>query len=432
MIAGSARGAYVCARCQLAKKASKLRLVPIRARFFSQNHILYNANTFSEAQKSTAELAPDALTDVSAFHNVSDRHDITRPRLEATTISPGANKESGYRYKVIRPNGRIYGRSGRYQRENSERLATKSLDKDSEVIVLRDLPYEQSGTSTKPLHSLVEPSLADSEVPSAEELEQSTKEFHRPLELHEINTAIEQHRPATNVVDKKTFQQFTKKLGQSHNLQQLLQYMHTHLKAKIQDHKPRKEQSSSRKYASNVNVIIVTPWIRGNNAPIKLRQADLGEKKVTNQSISRKDAVIDAIFRKIWDIQTVEELDLRGDANVILSPLQWKLLNTRVATKLFTPFRSNNFYKRTKFTRDAKGNILRLSGPRSEVQGIIKLFQDAYASVQSSKVDLTSPSDSVIVEDQMKKQLEDVMQLTNTLIEYDERKRVVSSMLVCG
>ncbi|PSK34070.1 Histone acetyltransferase rtt109 [Elsinoe australis] len=262
------------------------------------------------------------------------------------------------------------------------RSSVASLDQDSEVIVLRDIaeePYEVREEKEPP-------SDEEADKPATPVAGQDTENLlvkgTTPKES-ELFAAIEHHRPKAQDINLKQWREKQRGLANAHNAPQLRQYLRKH---QIQGKAPtvaRKSKTPAMKTIDQSKLdnthILVTPWFKTvTNSKTALPLE--AEQLVSAKRVSNKQDLVDQIFRTVWKARPVEELDAKGELEIILQPNQWKLLQTRDATNLFRVLRRGVFYQRLKLDHDSLRGALRVYGPQEEAESFAQLVKEAFQS----------------------------------------------------
>ncbi|KAF4552974.1 Hypothetical protein D9617_8g049870 [Elsinoe fawcettii] len=340
----AARGAWTCARCRPHQSLRRELL----ALSFSTN-----------VDSATRRLA---LTD----HNGHQQ----RPDADRT--------DREYVWRKFSPENKVIGRKGRRQRADAERLKIKSLDQESSIIVLRDVPEEPSEQTEKKVQ------LAEDEAESGSigddqkvDIEKLLVKGGTPRES-EIFAAIEQHRPEERQLNRTAWDTKKKALASAHTAQQLRKYLTKHHKQtpSVEEQARSKETSvedKSRLYKD----IKVTPWFRSRTPvtePLSLEATESTLKLTT----SKKVELVDQVFRRVWNVQPIEEQDTTGELEILLTSSQWDVLQTRSAKDLFGVLRKGAFFRRIRLYHDPERGALRIRGPRKEAEALVLHFRQAF------------------------------------------------------
>ncbi|PNS16250.1 hypothetical protein CAC42_6357 [Sphaceloma murrayae] len=361
MSASVARGAFTCARCRFRQSLRQDLLA------LSQSKPSINSRRFASSEAN--------LDGRSVFldHEKSER---------------------SYKWRVLSPNGKIIGRRGRRQRQKTEPLKIKSLDQDSEVIVLRDVPEEPEDSTEEqvlPAEDDVDESPASSDRESGDLLVEGLT----PKDT-ELFAGIEEHRPKETVLSKKKFREAQRAVTAAHTAPQLRKYIkrfealeatrrregaeNETKSVDVSGHTSASKKGDVEKVLDN-RTILVTPWFRTHSAPTVALSPDLKEKEEkVAKKLHKTSEILDRLFRKVWKVQVLEDRDASGELEVILQPRQWRLLQTRAATRLFTTLRKGVFYQRVRLDHDIKRGALRVYGPQRQAESLTDLIRQAFQS----------------------------------------------------
>ena len=401
------RGAYTCTRCELRQlflRGNRQGLLSIQKRFES----------------------------LGAQPRQQDHED----RSEAESVG---RRSGQYYYKSFKPG--VGGRRGRRHVERSEQLKIKSLDKDSEVIILRDFPE----------HKTPRPKLRDSQDGEDRQVQQTASQEDStskdiqasisdkaPPTKDEIIAAIEAHRPIENIIPRAKVEQLKAELSESFLHSQIQLYLRNKLPAHTtqpKDSGPTKTKAvTPKKPSDTVKRLSVTPWYPKGGAPISAKRIE-DTSLTLRQRLQGlgKQALLDAILRQVWGIQTEAESERLGKVEIVLSPQQWDLLNTREDKALFAALRKPRFFQRTRYDRDPRKGALVIRGPRTEAEQVAKLFETAFAEASSFEVDLNALRKAIATKDAFdldsrpwKTKLQEIMYLTRSAIHADGKQQTVS------
>ncbi|TKA71550.1 hypothetical protein B0A55_07070 [Friedmanniomyces simplex] len=289
--------------------------------------------------------------------------------------------ERDYIYRRIRLDERIIGRPGRRQRQSSEQLATASLGRPSEVVVLRDvieqpirrLAFNAERNGARPL------------TEKAPDLTVITSGLEKGLasEEEEVNASIEGLRPENAVVDKQTLRRLEEQLLERYNLQQLVKYS-------VQLSSPVSHaETAVAEVASSTNRIRVTSWQPGRTpmehrvGRVTLGKRELGKSKA---NVARK------ILQSAWSLTTDTESQQLGELEVYLRPWQLALMFdvkrngvAAIETLIDSPllFRSSDVQARR------EENVVRITARKGDAEEIVRRVEQKLARVTREELDLT-------------------------------------------
>ncbi|KAG8631340.1 hypothetical protein KVT40_000480 [Elsinoe batatas] len=307
--------------------------------------------------------------------------ELPRPRNAAEPDS------HGYYWRNLGPDQNLIGKKGRRQRADAERLKIKSLDQESDIIVLRDVAEDPSEPRHESTEAVEEDDDAESKpVEPTVDIEKLLVKGANPRES-EVFAAIEQHRPEERELIKPIWNAKQKALADAHTAPQLKKYLKKH---KQQVSIPDKSRTISWKHpkdeVNHPRLIIVTPWFRSTTNVHEPLPMQLEEPP--GKLPFKKWDLVDQVFRNAWNLQMIEEQDTLGELEILLTGPQWKMLHTRAARDLFGILRKGVFFRRVRLEHDSKRGALRVRGPRQEAEALAQHFQLAFSSCQAHRLNL--------------------------------------------
>lgn len=326
----------------------------------------------------------------------------------------------------------VWRRSGRLQREESKPIAIKSLGKDSEVIVLRDVLRDRHGLSDQDVSKVEEVLRSPSQTLLATEIEAMASKKQKTPKRDEVNTAIEENKPQEEVLDQADFDKVVENLMNGYTTSQLLRYLRSK-RPKATKKKPHTEQLPNSKASDLIDNLVTVPW--------KALKTEDGlpppSKALPPHRINaKKRAAVETILREAWDVKIEEESEALGTLELVLSPRQWGLLRTRTASDLFAVMRSKSLHQRSRLEWNREKGAIQIVGPYSEAQDIAGLIQKAFGEVKTHFIWLKDleqgfggeepdRSYDLVLTEQLRRTL---MSATSTYIVFDESKRHVRRM----
>ncbi|KAK4541423.1 hypothetical protein LTR36_008024 [Oleoguttula mirabilis] len=296
---------------------------------------------------------------------------------------PPRRDERSYVYRHIHPNGRIIGKPGRRQRQSFEQLATKSLGKPSEVIVLHDVVEEarpakqlahQQGGRGRGIAAL---SVEDMEaaVPAHEEGEVGRGE------QYEVNTSIDALRPEMSVLEQRDFNSLVQQLLDGYNVRQLARYL-----VQSSTHAPAHTAVAQSKLDKDHVQIHVTAWQAGRT-PLEQR---IGRVASTKGDVG-KASLAQQIMRNAWAISIGTEEQRLGEVELYLQPWQVKMmfdLNFEDKPAISTFIDSPLLLRASDVQPYRPDNVLRITARRQDAGEIARQLQVKFASVHRLDMDL--------------------------------------------
>ncbi|GAB1743978.1 hypothetical protein NU219Hw_g1018t1 [Hortaea werneckii] len=284
-----------------------------------------------------------------------------------------------YVYRHIHPNGRIIGKPGRRQRQTSGQLATDSLGKPSEVILMQDVPdriKKNSGADTSHA-SGTKASVANSPL-STQEIEAMITGKTVVPDQEEVNASIEELRPQVQIMEEREFDGLRRQLVDSYNLRQLAQYLVGTMKTEPSDQQEAKPKSKVEKRT----LVQATPWSPGKR-PLEERAGRVSIDK--NEIGSSKAKLANQIMRAGWGLTTFDEEQRIGELELLVKPWQLKMLfDVKVDSKPAL----ENFIdaKLMRLTSDIRpyrpDNVVRITARRRDAEEIARQLQDKLAQVK--------------------------------------------------
>ncbi|RMZ05057.1 hypothetical protein D0862_05099 [Hortaea werneckii] len=284
-----------------------------------------------------------------------------------------------YVYRHIHPNGRIIGKPGRRQRQTSGQLATDSLGKPSEVILMQDVPdrTKRNAGSDGSHASGIEAGIANSPL-SPQEIEAVITGKTVVPDQEEINASIEELRPQFQIMEEREFDGLRRRLVDSYNLRQLAQYLVGTMKTDPSDQQQVKQKSKAEKRT----LVQATPWSPGK-MPLVERPGRVSIDK--NEIGSSKAKLANQIMRAGWSLSTFDEEQRIGELELLVKPWQLKLLfdvkvDSRPALENFIDA------KLMRLTSDIRpyrpDNVVRITARRRDAEEIAHQLQDKLAQVK--------------------------------------------------
>lgn len=367
-------------------------------------------------------------------------------------------KHQAPRLRIVRHHanhGKIRGRKGSQRRvESAEALSIASLGQDSEVIVLRDL-HEPRIETKKTNHPTLDDDFDDLDgaektppPPTASDIENMSagRRAIRPKD-QEVFESIDELRPSplpeseVLVIKKNEFRARFTALAKGYTIGQLKGYLlqktaPTRLgssKAGSSRHVLATEITSS---SGELQDLKRTAW-HGGTTPITRRLPIVAFSTREGLKMNNKEDVIESILRHVWKLEIDEEKSAIGEMEFLLSPMQFGLLLTKNSRTLQPVLESTKYYSNSRFQLHQPDHVIRIVGPRTEVEAIAGVLTEAYAPAKSADIhldhfDLALSADrsGYTLQDMLSPaQLTSIMQLTRTYVHYDvtaKRLRIAS------
>ncbi|KAK0774411.1 hypothetical protein LTR91_020222 [Friedmanniomyces endolithicus] len=306
-------------------------------------------------------------------------HDETTAQAERRPRD--TRPERNYVFRHIHPHGRIIGKPGRRQRQSSEQLATASLGKPSEVIVLRDVVEQPA--KRRPIG--VEENGVNSRAEKAIEAVAIASKLEEGLgsDEDEVNASIEKLRPENLVVDKQAWKELEKQLLEGYNLPQLVKYLS---RASRVAH----AETAAANVIGSSNKMHATSWYPGRT-PMEHR---LGRTMIEKREPAKSKAkVAKRILRSAWGVTTDTEASQLGEIELHANPWHLSLLFDvkRNGVTTFEAFIDSPLLSRTSEVRARKeDNVVRITARKGDAEEIAHRVQRKLAQVTRDELDLTA------------------------------------------
>ncbi|KAK5685467.1 hypothetical protein LTS10_003546 [Elasticomyces elasticus] len=288
--------------------------------------------------------------------------------------------ERSYVYRHIHPHGRIIGKPGRRQRQSSEQLATASLGKPSEVIVLRDV-IEQPVRKDRTVEVERNGAAVLDEGVSRTAVIASALQTDLAGDEAEAIASIEELRPEHVVIDEQNWKELQRTLLERYNLRQLTTYLVEVSKlAQTESDQPDVGQS---------NAIRVTSWQPGRT-PMEHR---VGRISLEKRELGRSKAKIaDRILQSAWGLTVVTEAKVSGELELYVRPWQLSLMfdvkkKGRVALETFIA--SPLLMRAADIRARKEENVVRITASKSDAEEIALRLQQKLAGVVRDELDLS-------------------------------------------
>lgn len=293
-------------------------------------------------------------------------------------------EERSYVYRHIHPHGRIIGKPGRRQRQSFEPLATKSLGKPSEVIVLHDVSEEPQVARKLniPACGPIPPDGGEAghSLLSAENIDAIVTGKQQQAGQEEVNTSIDALRPGSSVLETGEFNSLVRKLFDGYNTRQLARYV-------VQSLSP--DHVSSAQAGQQVDKELrATQWQAGRT-PLEQRVGRVSLTK--NEAGTTKVNIAQQIVRNVWNLSIHTEEQRLGELELYLEPWQIKMMfDLKLDDKpAISTFIASPLLLRTADVRPYRpDNVLRITARRQDAAEIVRQVQVKFASVRRLDVDL--------------------------------------------
>jgi hypothetical protein len=327
MFARPSSHAYICLRCQarLLRPQTNVSLVASAQR-----------SPFSAAHPRSSPPGDNEVSPVGFPHARDHKPDNGEQRDVEVPDKPlpGSGGETTTKYSSRKKSlgkgswyvlGKVRGRPGGETREGSTALSIDSLGKPTEIILLRDLGFEQAEKEEAEDYISV-----DKHVFSREAIFKSIEDEKLQLDQDKINAQIDRLRPsasgsryATNAITAEEYAKLGKKLAKSYTSNHLQEYC----RMTVAQRGEQEGEGSAEQAATASRKISLTwsPWRRGTT-PIGQRppQATKHISLIRNWKSYGKTALISIIVQSIWNVHIASEQDGEvGELEVRLKP--WEI-----------------------------------------------------------------------------------------------------------
>lgn len=250
------------------------------------------------------------------FSVKNDHRQDTTLQVEARQQG-GREERGGFYHRRIHPHGRIIGRPGRRLLQSSEPLATDSLGKPLEVIVLRDVAEEPQtlGPTLLKVNSAILDEEGDHVVSSTNGNREAWTGVDLPAQQDEVNASIDSLRPQSAAVGEAELESLKQQLLQSYNMRQLVRYFLQSLRvaaAPVETAPAGLDESRG---------IRITPW-RPGSTPLEQRIGWVSFKR--GEQGKTKAEVVEQILRVSWQLITDKERQHLGELEMYLK--KWQIL----------------------------------------------------------------------------------------------------------
>lgn len=284
-------------------------------------------------------------------------------------------------YKSYAPGGRVRRTNGRLRQEASERIGIKSLGKDTDILVLRDLPEAASQQIAKGDSPDITTTEKITNSVTQAEIEQLVAKQRSPRQ-DEVMAAIKELKPVEEVVSSAKFDLGIRRLVNGFRTSQLKEFLRQN---RMPSHRaPNHDLQVKTATYRNFATIAKDEW-RADTTVVGAPAAEVDKRKM---KLLRKAQIANSIMRDAWQIRNEAEAETSGLVTLRLTPDQWMLLQSRDASDLFSAMRSRRFFRNSRLEADRDKNALLVIGPRAEANGIADMIVSAYADTASTALSL--------------------------------------------
>lgn len=305
MFASARLDVGVCLRCQLRQ---------------ALRHIAAPANPLARIRCGTQHRLQSSASASAA----ADSHD---------TPQHGDRKHRQKGYKILHPHGKIWGKKGKLVKEAREQLKATTLGRPAEVIVLRDLLRDlPEETPQKDVPSEVLVTSEEEKAETSRIIDSVIQQQQAATAPDDVNAAIDDIRKGLqgkDVVTEVEFDRLAKLLLDSYNVGQLSAYFKGLPKEVVAD-TPVIPTDSLPDKLQGVQKIEKREWRKGTT-PIEQRLSKENNVRtpLLANTRSRKGNIVDKILRSGWHIKIESEVEAIGELELLFTPAQMALLQTR-------------------------------------------------------------------------------------------------------
>lgn len=369
-------------------------------------------------------------------------------RYQSTdTPNDGAGQDNGTtRDPPIRKHGGPVRRGGREPRfkQTSAKLPISSMNQETEVIVLRDLPKRKARPAIKPTVAQPEENkFADSPLGvalTAEDIQSFGDKRKQEVQQTEVDLSIDglNFGEQDAIVSSGQYEAKVGELCRSYNINQMRKYAATH-RTTLPLRMPERRFLSVA--APGTSTISITPW-----TPLD-KQKDIPEGKVSKEQLKdttskdkrmfAKRRAADDILRNCWGVKVETELAQEGELVIDLGPDQFKLWSNSTSPLVDQVQPSSRFYTNSRLSASAANSTITIKGPRAEAESMADVLRQAFTDSITQRLDLLpleplldgSSSRLDFADIFSSSQLRHVMSLTNTYVRYSREDKNVSMTL---
>lgn len=329
-------------------------------------------------------------------------------------------------------------RRGKFS-ETSERLPIQSLNRRTEIVILRELPSKKKKSAQLPLPVQEDAAADRSDSPpfaplTAADIASFADRNRSRVPQAEVNASIEKLRfpQGETVVSKAQYQAKVKQLSDAFTINQLRKYAGWH----------RSSHSRTPVYplsppgpAHHLRTMDITPW-RVTIDALPRKQLHPTSSLHGAKRDASKLVLINDILRLRWGVQREDDFEIaaKGEIQVVLREQQFSLLLAQGKEALKDIVPSERFYKNSSLQLDASQRKITILGPKAEAESIASRLRDLFTSTAYTSLCLQpfrpllgkagTPSDfaDIFTPDEM----DHVATLTKTDLKYDAEAEKVS------
>ncbi|KAF2476899.1 uncharacterized protein BDR25DRAFT_370716 [Lindgomyces ingoldianus] len=352
MLASRTSNAFVCIRCEL--KLARSRALPTSPSLANFSISAHRRNAFDE----------------------------TSPLKNPNTSKP-VNSRSLWK---------IRKRRGRAIRETTAPLGLKTLGKDAEIIVLREVGDDAPEDIPAP-----EPSSESQEQPG---ILASLQEDGKRISQEEINRLLEKLRPQaysnydeSNYISLAKFVKLNKALRDGFTVQQLSRYfaLTTGVQQELVKQEVLEGVQGKRK-----NPIARTEWHPGTS-PLSRRLPGAGIITGPKRAPVSKPLLVDQILRKAWNLVLLEEIEAPGELEFVLHRWQIAVLSAGEPPTILDEVGAT---RKAKIEIYWPHNVLRITADKSSAEYAAEDIQNHLLNTELQQFNL-KPWVPFLSEDQM-------------------------------
>ncbi|KAF1344175.1 mitochondrial inner-membrane-bound regulator-domain-containing protein [Delphinella strobiligena] len=315
-------------------------------------------------------------------------------------------------------------------RETTAKLPISSLNKETEVIVLRDLPKRKAEAQTEDEEWWHEEDGLEAAEPTpsltAKDIESFTDKRKQRLSQSEVNASIENSRLGEDeyIVTEAQYDAKVDELVRAYSADQLRKYKSSHSRpfaaSKLRPSNPGRTVSDS---ASRQDVD-ATPW-----TPLDGQKQTSGDQRSSKKSPVTKRQVAEDILRECWGVQADSDTIILGQVNIYLLPEQLNLWLNSTTHALEALLPAGPFYRNSRLQLYPTVRTINIKGPQAEVESMLATIREAFGKSARTTIELDGKLLGSSVPDLANIytpwRLGHTMSLINTYAEYDGDKKSI-------
>ena len=276
---------------------------------------------------------------------------------------------------------------GRRQLQTTEKLSIDSLDKPSQVIVIRDIE------DRLPAHEILRPlrKLSDSDERSKFRSDSAENDDAEPSQA-EVDESIDALRPSSVLLSSSEYSHLARQLADSYTRVQLAGYLNSTLKSSILLY-PATIHNTSKEAVKTPERLKQSQW-RPGRTPIEQRHTKAIKtirKKV--QIAKSTPKLVKQVLDLAWGLAIETEKQQIGELEIELQPWQLAFLFDVVSAKGKPMYQeaveSSLLLRQTEIHSFRPDNIVRITGAAETARDVAGRLDSRLATVLSLDVDMS-------------------------------------------